>query len=62
MRREKLLAELTSEVWGEWHQARADKNPSKYADVMEPPETETNTNGRGNTELESDLGLINNKK
>jgi len=35
MKQRKRLAELTSEVWAEWHQAQADKHPEKYADVLQ---------------------------
>ena len=51
MKREKRLAELTSEVWGEWHQARAAKSPSKYADVMAHTEIETGTNVKEETDV-----------
>lgn len=35
MKEQKRLAELTSEIWAEWHQAHANRNPVKYADVLE---------------------------
>jgi hypothetical protein len=34
MKRRKRMAELTSEIWAEWHQAQANKHPEKYADVL----------------------------
>lgn len=34
MKRRKRMAELTSEVWAEWHQAQANQHPEKYADVL----------------------------
>ena len=35
MKDQKRLAELTSEIWAEWHQARSNRNPKHYADVLE---------------------------
>lgn len=34
IRRKKRLAELSSDVWSEWHQAQSDKAPSQYKDVL----------------------------
>lgn len=34
MRRKKRLAELSSDVWSEWHQAQANQTPSQYKDVL----------------------------
>jgi len=34
MRRKKRLAELSSDIWAEWHQAQANRQPSHYKDVL----------------------------
>ncbi|KAJ7333810.1 39S ribosomal protein L44, mitochondrial [Desmophyllum pertusum] len=34
VKRQKRLAELSSDVWSEWHQAQANKTPSQYKDVL----------------------------
>ena len=34
MRYKKHLAELSSDIWSDWHQAQANRHPSHYKDVL----------------------------
>lgn len=34
MRRKKRMAELASDIWSDWHQAQANRNPSQYQDIL----------------------------
>lgn len=34
IKRKKRLAELSSDIWSEWHQAQANQTPSQYKDVL----------------------------
>jgi len=34
MRRKKRMAELASDIWSDWHQAQANRNPSQYRDIL----------------------------
>ena len=34
LRRKKRIAELPSDIWSDWHQAQANRQPSQYKDVL----------------------------
>ena len=34
MRRKKRMAELASDIWSDWHQAQANRQPSRYKDIL----------------------------
>ena len=34
LRRKKRMAELASDIWSDWHQAQANRQPSQYKDVL----------------------------
>ena len=34
LRRKKRMAELASDIWSDWHQALANRQPSQYKDVL----------------------------
>ena len=34
LRRKKRIAELASDIWSDWHQAQANRQPSHYKDVL----------------------------